>query len=174
MQINSLIEPLLDISLFHGLKPLQITEIARRADRVVFRPGDIVVAENAPADAAILIVSGDAERTGAIMGPGTLLGELAMLIETGYQSTVIARTPIRAIRISRSALTGQMQEDPALAAHFAQKMSARLDAFLGELRQIDSLLAPDKALAAASEADASAGAAPAAGADETIPVTAAA
>jgi CRP-like cAMP-binding protein len=97
-----------------------------------------------------------------------------MLIETGYQSTVIARTPIRAIRISRSALTGQMQEDPALAAHFAQKMSARLDAFLGELRQIDSLLAPDKALAAASEADASAGAAPAAGADETIPVTAAA
>jgi CRP-like cAMP-binding protein len=150
MQINALIEPLLNVPLFHGLKPLQITEIARRADRIVFKPGDVIVAENATGAGAVLIVSGEAVRYGQILPAGTLLGETAMLIETGFSATVVARTEVRAIRITRSELSDQMHEDPALAAHLADKMTARLDVFLKELRQIDSFLTPVKAPAEAT------------------------
>jgi CRP-like cAMP-binding protein len=194
MQINALVEPLLNVPLFHGLKPLQITEIARRADRMVFKTGDVIVAEDAAGEGAVLIVSGEAVRKGEVLPPGTLLGETAMLIETGYSATVVARTEVRAIRIARSELSAQMHEDPALAAHLADKMTARLDAFLSELRQIDSFLTPAKAPApaatltavpapvtskdakseVAAEPAAEPAGEPAAAVDESLPITAAA
>jgi len=35
---------MLELEIFQGLEPLQITEIARRAYRVVYKPGDIIPA----------------------------------------------------------------------------------------------------------------------------------
>ena len=43
MAIDTLVKPLLRVALFQGLKPLQITEIARLADRIVYRPGEVII-----------------------------------------------------------------------------------------------------------------------------------
>ena len=51
---------LLRVPLFSGLKPLQLTELARHAERVAFRRGSTITEAGAPGDAAYLIVSGDA------------------------------------------------------------------------------------------------------------------
>jgi hypothetical protein len=40
MAIDALVKPFLLLPLFQGLKPLQLTEIVRRADRIIYRPGD--------------------------------------------------------------------------------------------------------------------------------------
>ena len=149
MAMNALIKPLLGVELFQGLRPLQISEIARRADRIVFKPGDVIIQRDAPGDAAVLVVSGDAIR---IAGPlddttdnvplpaGALLGEMAMLIETDHSSTIVARTMVRALRIKRSEVHAQMTEDQTLADHFVARIAARLTSIASALRDIDNRL----------------------------------
>jgi CRP-like cAMP-binding protein len=145
MSIDALVKPLLQISIFRGLKPLQITEIARRAERIVYRPGDTIIEEDCIGDAAVLIVSGDAVR---ISGPehngspepvaaGSLVGEMAMLVESIHSSTVVARGNVRAMRINRSELLLQMEQDPTLADHFLERTSGRLRVLADDLRAVD-------------------------------------
>ena len=71
MAIDALVKPLLQLPLFRGLKPMQITEIVRRADRIVYRPGDVIIEEHAEADAAIVLVEGEAVR---VSGPDLSVG----------------------------------------------------------------------------------------------------
>jgi CRP-like cAMP-binding protein len=148
MAIDALVKPLIHVELFRGLRPLQITEIARRAFRKVYKPGETIIENGAPGDAAVLIISGEAVRVagpGAAAGTqplpnGTLLAEMAMLIETDHTSTVVAKTAVRALRILRSEMHEQMAEDRELADHFVRQISGRLHRIADELREIDGAL----------------------------------
>ena len=149
MAIDALVLPLLNVPLFQGLKPLQLTEIARRADRIVYKPGDVIVSAHGEPDAAVLVVSGEAVRTegpgletGAneAIPAGALISEMTMLIETECTSTVVARTPVRALRITRAEMIAHMTADPSLADHFVAKISGRLSSFVDGLKAIDGSL----------------------------------
>lgn len=150
MAIDALTQCLRAVDLFQGLKPLQVTEIARRSDRIVYKPGQIIVRRDTQGDAAVMIVAGDAVRVAGPMlsgpaepvPPGSLIGEMAMLIEFEHTSTIVARSQVRALRISREALLGLLSEDPAMADHFVRRIAGRLDTVAGELRRIDRRLAP--------------------------------
>lgn len=149
MAIDALARPFLRLPLFQGLKPLQITEIVRRADRIVYKPGDVIIREDKAGDAAVLVVSGEALRVSGLesgapaepVAEGSLLGELAMLVETVHTTTVIAKSNVRALRISRESMREQMADDPALAAHMMEKIHARLRKLAAELKEIDQVLA---------------------------------
>jgi CRP-like cAMP-binding protein len=148
MALDIVVQSLLKVELFAGLRPLQVAEIARQADRIVYRPGQSIITEGEPGDAAVLIVKGDAVRIAAgspatpvqAVPDGSLVGELAMLIETLHGSTVVARGVTRAIRIGRAALHEQMAQDPAVAITLASNMSNRLTAVAQELSRIDRVL----------------------------------
>ena len=71
-----------------------------------------------------------------------------MLIETTYGSTVVARTAVRAVHITRDAMQEQMLQDPALADRLVQNLAKRLTEFADELRRIDNLLGREAAEAA--------------------------
>jgi CRP-like cAMP-binding protein len=147
MQISAdhILRQLSHVSLFQGLTPLQISEIARRAERVIYNPGATIIDENAKGDAAVLIISGQTVR---VSGPeltspvaeGSLLGEFAMLVETTYSSTVVARGHVRALRVTRDELHAQIVEDRDLADRLIQKIVGRLSRMALELRQIDATL----------------------------------
>ncbi|HEX2840624.1 cyclic nucleotide-binding domain-containing protein [Hyphomicrobium sp.] len=149
MAIDALVRPLLNVPLFQGLKPLQLTEIVRRADRIVYKPGDVIMAAHAEADAAVLLISGEAVRTEGpgyeageeALPAGALISEMTMLIETECTSTVVARTSVRALRITRSEMLAHMSADPSLADHFINKISGRLSSFVEGLREVDRSLA---------------------------------
>ena len=152
MSIDAFSGFLLRLELFQGLKPLQITEIVRRAERVVYKPGQTLIADGEAGEAGIVIISGEAVRTQAPMAragheepiePGSLLGEMAMLIETEHSSTVVARTPVKALRVPRTAMIEMMMEDARLAEHFVAKVARRLNDIASELRKIDVVLAND-------------------------------
>src|SRR5690606_31077997 len=59
MAIDQVLASLLRVPVFSGLKPLQITEIARRAQRCAFGSGEAIVAAGEPGEAAYLVLSGD-------------------------------------------------------------------------------------------------------------------
>lgn len=147
MAVSTLAAPLLTQDIFQGLTPLQITEIARRAERVIYRPGQTLIEEGEIGDAAILIVTGEAVRTAGpylesheSIEPGSLIGEMSMLIDREHTSTIVARSDVKALRITRQVLLDQMYEDPALAEHMAGKISRRLDGLIQQLKSIEDIL----------------------------------
>jgi len=149
---DSIINALARLPLFDGLTLAQIHEIAARAQRAIYNPGSVIIEENAEGDAAILIVSGEAARvSGPELAsriepvlPGSLLGEAAMLIETSYSSTVVARGHVRALHLLRDELRAQMEEDPSLAEGLVHNIALRLVRLADELRQVESTLAGDR------------------------------
>jgi CRP-like cAMP-binding protein len=145
MAASTLISSLKQVALFQGLSPIQITEIARHAERIIFKPGETIIAEGEDGDAAFIIVGGDAMRIEGpdLAGPepvvaGSMVGEMAMLVETEHSSTVVARTPVRALKILRSAMLEHMTVDPAIADHLVERIAQRLNAIASELRAIDA------------------------------------
>ncbi len=148
MSIDQLSSQLLRLEIFQDLTPLHVTEIARRAERVIFRPGQALITDGEAGDAAVLAIAGEAVRTSGpgiveeeAVEEGSLLGEMAMLIDTDYSSTVVARTPVKALRIARQDMLEMMGSDPALAEHFLHKMSDRLHRLAAHMRDIEETLA---------------------------------
>ena len=149
MAIGKLVAPLLRVPLFAGLRPLQITEIARQAERCRFRQGDVITKAGEAADGAYLIASGFADRlvdsdsdaASEPVEPGSLIGEMAMLVEHRYGATVIARDRVLCLKITRAALCAQLLEDPALALHLQRRIADRLSRVADDLRRIDDTLA---------------------------------
>ena len=140
--------PLLTVAAFRGLTPLQLGEIARHAQKLKFLRGEIITQAGSAGDGAFVIASGPAERlkgawqgSDEMLAPGTLIGEMAMLIEHDYRSTVIARDWVFCLKITRAAMREQMQEDPSLAEYFQRRVTERMLKLSSDLRQIDSLLA---------------------------------
>jgi CRP-like cAMP-binding protein len=149
MAIDALVKPFLFLPLFQGLKPLQLTEIVRRADRIVYRPGDTIIEEDQTGDAAIVIISGEALRVSDLapgeaaetIVEGSMIGEMAMLIETVHSATIVARTTVRALRLTREEMHNVMEEDPQLAEHLTDKITSRLQRIADELRTVDDAFA---------------------------------
>lgn len=149
MARDALIAALRRITLLNGLTPLQITEIARRADRIVFKPGKQIITANEPADAAVVIISGTAER---VTGPGltrspqplpagTILAEMAMLVDMVPTSTVLALSEVRALRLTREEMHRLLAEDVEINDHFLAKAAARLRHIAAQMQEIETTLA---------------------------------
>lgn len=138
---------LLDLELFRGLERTSIERVAREADRVIFRPGQAIVRAGEPGDAAYLLLSGDAatvpvDGVGAFtVAPGSLIGEVAMLVDHHYAVSVVCQGQVRAVRLGREMLRAAMLAEPKIAEHFVARLSARLARVAVELRRIDDLLA---------------------------------
>lgn len=148
MLIDTFAERLGDIEIFRGLAPERLAAIARIAERIVFRPGQTIISAGRPGDGAFLLVDGraivladgaDVPETSVV--PGSLVGEIAMLIEHEHRITVAAEGSVRALKLSRSALHQLMARDPALAEHFVGRISSRLSRMAIEMRRIDGTLA---------------------------------
>lgn len=161
MSIDKVIAPLLRVPLFAGLTSMQLAEIANHTERITFRRGTTITEAGAPGDGAYLIVAGDAvcksERPSAIppqpIELGSLIGELAMLVDHIYGVTVVADGRVHCLKILRAALYQQMEADPELADHFSSLLAARLNQAAIEMRRIDQLLAgPGRDALAASAA----------------------
>ncbi len=159
MALDKVVAPLLRQPLFAGLKPLQLTEIARHAERLKFRDGDVITQAGSPADGAYLIVSGEAERqpqSGSFdlaepVEAGSLIGELGMLMEHTYGVTVVARGRVHCLKLAREAMLEQMREDEAMARHFRLLIEGRLAQAAAELRRIVDVLTGFSASPASDE-----------------------
>lgn len=146
MAIDPLVAPLLRVELFQGLKPLQITEIARTAERMVYREGETITLAGTPGDAAYVVVGGACEwvenrgdAAGEPIEIGSMIGEMAMFIDHTFGATVIARGPVRCLKIGRETMHRLMLEDRSLAQHLTQKIALRLHHVGHELRSLDAV-----------------------------------
>jgi CRP/FNR family cyclic AMP-dependent transcriptional regulator len=144
MSVDSTAALLQRIPIFARLSDGQIAEIARIADKAKFRSGDCITEADASGEAAYLLVSGEVERAaepGQLLPPGSLIGELAMLIDHAYAATIVAKGRVHCLKITRSAMHGLMLTDPSLAETLSQHITERLRKAASGLMRIDQLLA---------------------------------
>jgi CRP-like cAMP-binding protein len=143
------IELLEHVPLLTGLTHAQLTAIADCASKAFFQTGETIIAEGESGDAAYIILTGKAvcsvpgrERSmPEDLWPGTLIGELAMLVDMVHPVTVVAVERVRALVISREAFHQGMEADPAIAQHVSERLLVRLHGLAEDLRTIDERLA---------------------------------
>ncbi len=134
------------VPIFHGLHPGQLDAIVRNGREVYFDEGTPILQAGNIGKAAHLVLAGFAlpeasyvERfASGILGYGTLLGELAMLVDTQFTLTITAETLVRALAFDRRTMVALMENDPAIARHFSEKLTMRLKLLAADLRRVDS------------------------------------
>jgi CRP-like cAMP-binding protein len=101
-----------------------------------------------PADGAFVIQEGSftltsAFTTGAeqvVAGPGTLLGEMALIAETKRPATAVAREPSTVIRISRSLFLRMLEGYPEAALKLRELLTARAQQSLSDMTSVRAML----------------------------------
>ncbi len=73
-------------------------------------------------------------------GPGTLVGELALLTDTVCSATAIAKEPTVVIRISRSLFRKMLEGYPAAAKQLRDMIAERVDGWTRELGDVKTAL----------------------------------
>ena len=142
------------LPLFAGLNTAVLEWVVDMSDRRVFRPPDPVIAAGGDGSAACLIISGYCERltpegdaTGQTFGPGSILGEMAMFVDTVPDSTVVAREIVTTIQISQSVIGEIVKANPGLASVFASRIRERLAVVQTQMKtvkeQLDRITLPE-------------------------------
>lgn len=114
------------------------------------QPGQILFAAGDSADGAYIIQRGSIglkpERSGepeVVAGPGTLLGESALLAETRRPATATARESSTVMRISRSMFLRMLEGYPDAAQRLREMLASRADQWTREIASVRATLLPD-------------------------------
>lgn len=75
------------------------------------------------------------------VGPGALIGEAALLIETTRPVSAVAREPASVVRIPRQLFLKMLESDPAAAKRMRDALAKRAQRTAGEFARIRSKLA---------------------------------
>lgn len=149
MELETNAELLGRVPIFAGLSREQLIAIAGLGREVHFEQGKMVLGAGQTGHAAYLVLNGsvalkyedDSTFAPEVLGFGTFLGELAMLVETTFTVSVITRWPVRALAIERKAMLAVMDEDPTIAWHFSGKLLERLQQLALDLKRVDGRFA---------------------------------
>jgi CRP-like cAMP-binding protein len=135
------------------LEPDALRLLAFAAETRILRAGDVLFRRGEESDAGFIVVSGaialDARDDGSpasyIAGPGTLIGELALLVPVVRPATAIARESSSVMRMSRTLVHRVLAEFPRSALALRKAMTTRLTSFSQELAQLrDVIAAPEE------------------------------
>ena len=149
MALETNAELLSRVPIFDGLLPEQLAAIANKGKKTFFAEGAALFKAGDKGDTSYLVLTGlaatepEAESGLEVemLEPGTLAGELAMLVESTHTMTVKAKVRVRALAVTRADLYELMEADPSIAHHFSQKLVARLAALATDLRRLDAQFA---------------------------------
>ena len=108
------------VGLFADVPGRTLAALARRASEVEVGAGTLVIAEGAVEEHMYAVVRGrvrvhHGERAVAVLGPGSTVGELAVLVPEPRAASVTALEPTTLLRIDRPILEELLADRPALA-----------------------------------------------------------
>jgi len=114
--------------------------------------GEVLFTAGEPSDCGYVIQEGSFRLKSnstsieeVVAGPGTLLGELALMAETKRPATAIAREPSTVIRISRSLFLKMLEGYPEAAEILREQIAARAQETTDDIDDVRALLDASKA-----------------------------
>ena len=125
-----------------ALRVLAIGSEQREFDR-----GDVLFSVGDDADAGFVVQRGafrvsleDGSGTEIIAGPGTLIGELALVVAMERPSTALAIDYSTVIRIPRSLFQRVLDSDPAAARRLRDELAARASQIASDILMVGAKL----------------------------------
>ena len=119
------------VPLFSGLSKADLNTLAEETDVVSFPAGTTIVEEGLLGETMFVVMSGEARvvrgkrRLGTVR-PGDFFGEVALLDGAPRSASVVAETPVVAIRLFRRTLFNVLQAEPQLSLKILDSLVRRV------------------------------------------------
>lgn len=145
MALDDDVRILSGVKLFGGFTPEQLRLIAFGAERIALAAGRRLFRQADEADSAYVVVSGEvrifnesrgAETDLTIVGPGTLLGELALIADTRRLTSAITQTEAELIRLDRRNFRRILEEYPETAIALYKRISEDFQALVRRIEDM--------------------------------------
>jgi len=133
------------VPLFASLGDEPVRLLAFSAETRFLRAGDVLFKEGQAADSGYVVAAGrvtlesEGEIGEFIAGPGSLIGEIALIIETLRPATATARDPATVLRIPRSLFRRVLTEFPDAAQRIHQDFRDKMRATTADLLRVRRL-----------------------------------
>ncbi|MFT3965746.1 MAG: Crp/Fnr family transcriptional regulator [Sphingobium sp.] len=150
---RTLLEKLPEESLLKVLDPEELTELLAQAREAKARKGEAVIRQGDDGNALLILLEGQARVTVysangreivlEYAGPGTVLGEIALLDGGARTASVIAMGPLRYLTLPRSVFEHVVASNHRIALRLMKELATRL-------RKANQTIETDRAYAASS------------------------
>ncbi|MEM6425021.1 MAG: cyclic nucleotide-binding domain-containing protein [Cyanobacteria bacterium P01_H01_bin.119] len=119
------------VEMLHSLSPGEMQAIIPLLKSLSVEPNTVLCREGDPGDALFLIVQGEAEifkgqQMMALLGPGEMFGEMALLTGEERSATVVARTPMDLYELDKTDFDAMLTRSPQLASGLSRILARRL------------------------------------------------
>ena len=140
------------VPFFAEIEPARLKLLAFMSERVGFDPGKALCRQGDPADAAYLIIEGEADIildgpagpiTVATLGANEIVGEMGILGDAPRNATVRAKSRLVCLRIAKDPFMRMVREFPTMAISIMRELAQRLDA---NNKQLSSALSENRRL----------------------------
>jgi CRP-like cAMP-binding protein len=142
MDLTSEVSLLAQAPMFREVEAARLKLMAFASQRLRFDEGDVLFSQGDEADAAYMLVEGGADvlvegvagpLLAARIGPGSILGEMAVLCNARRSATVVARGQVVALRIPAEVFCRMLRENPDMALAVMRDLAARLERTTSQL-----------------------------------------
>jgi CRP/FNR family cyclic AMP-dependent transcriptional regulator len=125
------IEHLRSIPLFEQCTDKQLNEVLHVADKIGLPPGHVLTRQGDIGVEMLLILDGtaDVSRDGAVVstvGAGQFIGEMAVLSDSRRNATVVARSELEVLVLTRRGLDQLLDDVPGFAKALLREVVARV------------------------------------------------
>jgi CRP/FNR family cyclic AMP-dependent transcriptional regulator len=150
------------VPFFAEIEPAKLKLLAFMSERVGFDPGKDVCHQGDLADAAYLIIEGEADiilegpagpMTVATLGRNEIVGEIGILCNAPRTATVRAKTRLVCLRILKDPFMRMVREFPNMAIAIMRELAHRLEANNNQLRTARAELSKLRQIAGAAPAE---------------------
>jgi len=147
MSLDRDISLLGSVELLAGLSGDELRLLAFGSEEMHYAKGRTIYREGHPADCGFVISSGAVDLSRRIhgedtvlrsVGPGRILGEMALVTQTQRLTTAIAAEDTTLLRINRSLMRRMLEEYPQTAAALHARLSSRLKTFLDDIGRLET------------------------------------
>lgn len=128
-------QTLANVPLFASLDNKTLRRLADQGKRRTYRPGEVIIHEDAPASALYVIISGrvrvdrgptDGGEPLTYLTPGDFFGELALIEDHPRSATVTAVDPTECVLYVAWEFTALLKEHPSIAIPIMYALIERL------------------------------------------------
>jgi len=140
---NEMMQVLEKTPLFHGLRRRQLERLARRFVEREFEAGEVIVAQGQGGAGFFVVVTGEAEavlergdgsKTALNpLGANDFFGEMALLTDAVRSASVIAKTQVTCLVLTRWDFLSILKEDAEMAVAVLQELATRFSRVMSSL-----------------------------------------
>jgi CRP-like cAMP-binding protein len=149
MTLQQDVDVLRKIPLFAKIEPARLKLLAFTSEHVEFQSGEAICRQGDPGDAAYIVLEGSADVvvedkggsvTVAQISRYDIVGEIAILCDVPRTATVVATSPLAALRVSKDGFFNLVTQFPAVGVEVMHELASRLLLTTHRLTETSQLL----------------------------------